>query len=55
MTQVIIISIKYAVILLMTYYTYASFRGIKNIKTEVPKDNSAHKTVTHSVPDHEHE
>ena len=34
MTQVIIISIKYAVILLMTYYTYASFRGIKNIKTE---------------------
>lgn len=28
---------------------------IKNIKTEVPKDNSAHKTVTHSVPDHEHE
>ena len=34
MTQGIIISIKYAVILLMTYYTYASFRGIKNIKTE---------------------
>ena len=34
MTRITIVSIKYAVIFLMVYYTYVSFRAIKSIKNE---------------------